>query len=468
MKRSHFPFLAATSAVVLAAGMARAATRPRYGGTLRVEMSSSVTSADPAMPAASEAEAEGKQRLDDMLFDRLVRLDLAAHPVPQLSTSWSHDADNKKWQFSLRPDAKLVDGNLLSLQDAASSLAAANPDWHVTLAGGSLVIETNFPLPGLPAELALARNSIVHRGEDGAAVGSGPFRVSEWVPGRRAVLAANDEYWGDRPYVDAVEIDMGRGQRDQLIDLELGKTDVIDIGIGQLRNAVQDNVRTVASSPADLLAIVFAPGNPGSADARWREALALSIDRAAIHAILLQKQGEPAGGLLPGWLSGYAFLFPAARDIARARQLRAELLSPAALTLGYDSADPLARAVAQRIALDARDAGLSLRAVALDSSAGPPASDARLARLRLPSDDLRTALAAVAESLHEPVAQLRAESASLDEFYEIERSLLADFRVIPLFHLPEIFALSPRVRQWSISPRGGWRPEAAWLETEKP
>jgi len=40
-----------------------------------------------------------------------------------------------------------------------------------------------------------------------------------------------------------------------------------------------------------LLALVFDP----AADARLREALALSIDRAAIQSVLLQKQGEARG-----------------------------------------------------------------------------------------------------------------------------------------------------------------------------
>jgi peptide/nickel transport system substrate-binding protein len=466
MRRSLFPFLAASSALLLAAMIARSATRPRYGGTLRLELSSGATSLDPAQPAASDAKAETQRRLEEMLYDRLIQLDDQARPLPQLAVSWSHDADNKRWEFTLRQDAKLPDGTFLSPQDAASSLAAANPAWRVTVSGNKLIVESRSPLPGLPAELARARNSIVHRASDGAISGTGPFRLSEWQPGRRAVLAANDDYWGGRPYVDTVEVTMERTPRSQLIDLELGKADVIELGIGQLHTAAQDNLRAIASSPTELLAILFAPGRPAASDPRLRQALALSIDRAAIHAILLQKQGEPAGGLLPEWLSGYAFLFPVARDLARAKQLRAELASSPALSLGYDASDPLARAVAERIALDARDAGLSLRAEALNASSGP--SDARLVRWPLPSDDLRTALAATAESLHQPDAQLRAQSDAPGEFYEIERSLLADGGVIPLFYIPEICAVSSNLREWTVSPTGGWRPEAAWLESEKP
>jgi peptide/nickel transport system substrate-binding protein len=453
---------------LLAAVWAHPAARPRYGGALQVEMTSSVKSLDPAVPAASDAEAQDQWRLEEMVYDRLVHLDRDGRPVPQLATSWSHDADGKRWEFSLRSGVKLADGTLLSFQDVVSSLAVANPGWHVTVSDGKLIIETNSPFPGLPAELALARNSIVHRVEDGGVLGTGPFRLSEWQAGRRAVLAANDDYWGGRPYVDTVEITMSLSHRNQLIGLELGKADVIELGIEQLHRATQENLRTVASSPAELLAILFPPGKPAASDARLREALALSIDRQAMHAILLQKQGEPAGGLLPDWLSGYAFLFPALEDLARAKQLRAEVSSEPGLTLGYEASDALERAIAERVALDARDAGLRLRAVPMVAPGKAVTPDARLVRLPLASPDLRAALAGMAQALHEPVAQLRAESAPPGEFYDIERSLLTGFRVIPLFHLPQIFALSSRVREWQISPTGGWHPEAAWLETEKP
>ena len=51
---------------------------------------------------------------------------------------------------------------------------------------------------------------------------------------------------------------------------------------------------------------------PIAEDAHAREALARSIDRRAIVNFILQKEGEPAGGLLPQWSNGTAFLFPTA------------------------------------------------------------------------------------------------------------------------------------------------------------
>jgi peptide/nickel transport system substrate-binding protein len=468
MRRLPFRFLAASSAALIATAWALAATRPRYGGALRLELASRVESLDPSVPASSDAEAEDRRRLEEMLFDRLVRLDREGRPVPSLAVSWSHDTESKSWQFTLRPGVKLANGHSLLLNDVASSLIAANPVWHVATSGGKLTIETASPCAELPAELALARNSIIHRVEEGGIIGSGPFHLVEWQAGRHAVLAANDNYWGGRPYVDTVEITLGRSHQRQLIDLELGTADVIELGLDQLRRAEQENLRTLTSLPSELVAIQFAPGEPGPDGARQRRALALAVDRQTIHDVLLRKQGEAAGGLLPGWLSGYAFLFPSTRDLPQARELLNGFLDGRELELGYDASDALVRTVAQRVALDARDAGLSVRAVALDPAGRAAAPPARLIRLRLQTSNPRIALATMAQTLHEPVLQLRAESASSGEFYEIERSLLDRYELVPLFYLPQIFALSARVREWSVSPTGGWRPEAAWLAMEKP
>src|SRR5208282_3475065 len=82
------------------------------------------------------------------------------------------------------------------------------------------------------------------------------------------------------------------------------------------------------------------------------QALSLAIDRVAIVNFILQKTGEPAGGLLPQWSSGTAFLFPAGAPSG-------------ALVLGYDSADPLEQSVAERIVVNAKEAGMAVRAQAV-------------------------------------------------------------------------------------------------------
>src|SRR5581483_10009416 len=176
----------------------------------------------------------------------------------------------------------------------------------------------------------------------------------------------------------------------QFVDLQVGKADLIELAPNEMRAAADRGARIWTSAPVELLALVFGPGR-GADNARLREALALSIDRAAIHNVLLQRQGVATGALLPQWLSGYAFLFPTAMDLPRARQLVAEL--PAAdrtLPLAYDPADPQARILADRIAVNARDAGITLQVT------NQPRGELRLVRARVGSLDGAIALAELA------------------------------------------------------------------------
>jgi peptide/nickel transport system substrate-binding protein len=285
------------------------------------------------------------------------------------------------------------------------------------------------------------------------------FSITRWEGGRLAVCSADDQAAGGRPYVDSVEIQMGRPYRDQAIDIELGKADVVELGINEARRPVTiagAGRRIWSSEPVRLLALVF---GPQVTDPRVREAIALSVDRTAIYNVLLQRQGEIAGGLLPQWISGYAFLFPTAADPVKARNLAAAAPASArTLTLSFQ--DPDWRPLADRIALNAHDAGLALAA----TPANPNAS-VRLVELRIGSSDPTQALAGLAASLgmSEPPSGATAET-----LFTTEQDYLSDFKVIPLFHLPVTYGVGPRVRGGpGITPLGEWRFENLWLESAR-
>jgi ABC-type transport system substrate-binding protein len=202
-----------------------------------------------------------------------------------------------------------------------------------------------------------------------------------------------------------------------------------------------------------VLALVFAARFE---DARVREALALSVDRSAIHTVLLQRQGEISGALLPQWLSGYAFLFPAAADLGRARQMAA---GGRPITLGVS--DPAARPIAERIALNARDGGLTVSVTPQTANA-----DVVLRELRIAAEDPGKALGQIASALGLPVP---ARFDSPEQVYAAERALLEGFRVIPLIHLPDVYGVGPRVRGGpGIAPSGEFRFDSLWLEGARP
>lgn len=445
-------FAAALSLLALAHD-AGAARRPRYGGTLRVEMSAAISVLDPA------ATGEATARLAPLVFDRLVRIDRHGRPRPALAVSWSHDAEYRRWQFRLRPGVRFHDGSPLAAGAAVAAVleSALPPGFKVQPGGDILAIDCPRPTPGLAMDLG-RRGYIFARDGGGAAIGTGPFRLARLEPGQRAVFTANADHWAGRPFLDSVEIAMGRTAREQWIDLEVGKADVVELAPAEARRAAERGRPVWSSAPMVLLAVAFEEGRP--ADKRLREALALSIDRIAIHNVLLQRRGEISSALLPQWLSGHEFLFRSEPDLDRARRL-ARGIPPAAraLTLAYPAGEPLARAIAERIAVNARDAGLAVHV-----SARHQRPDARLLMLPLASPDPAQALVECAAALGYPDWPRQDTPAAL---YDSERALLEDGRVVPLFHLPEEYGAAPRVRVWAppaVGRLGGLRLADVWLE----
>ena len=417
-------------AVLSALTVCGAATRPRYGGTLRVEMR--------ATPLAS------------LVFEPLVRLDDAGTPQSCLAISWQHDAAAKHWQFTLRPGVKLQDGSPLTAAAVVASLQAALPGLTIAAVGDAVIsIHASHPLPDLLLDLA----------HDGS-LATGPFRPTSFDPGQRTTFAANEDYWGGRPFLDTIDVQLGRSLRDQLVDLELGKADIVEVAPTDLRRA-SDHGRTIwASAAVSLIALLFTPGE----DPRLREALALSIDRAAMHTVLLQKQGEVTAALLPQWISGYAFAFSTAPDLPRSHSL-ANALPPAArtLTLTYDPAMRSARSLAERVAVNARDVGVIVQVSPQNSRAG-----VRLVEVRLVSPDPAQALTGLAAALG---LEAPGQTESLAALYESEHKLLEGFRAIPLFQLPVLYGVASRVRAHGSQPitkLGDWRFDNVWLSGTAP
>lgn len=454
MKRSGLLLLVAAS---LSLTGAPAATRSHYGGTLRVVMRDAPTSLDPA--DSSQPDSLARRSLSRMIFDTLVVLDARGQPQPALAASWQADPGNQRWQFGIRRGVSFHDGTALSSDAVAASLRNANPNWKVIATGEAVVIECAAPVPNLPAILALPRNGIARR-SGGKLMGSGPFAINQWDPGKRLTLAARDDYWGGRTFLDAIEIEMGKSFREQMIALDLGKADVVEVAPDQARRTALEGRRIENSAPAEWMGMVFGGDSRSAEEAKLREALALCIDRDAMNNVLLQGGGEAAGTLLPNWMTGYAFLFPTAVEMQRAQLARGEVPQAPVWSIGYDPTDPLARVIAERIALNARDAGLRVQAV------NSATVDIRLARTPLASPDGQVALADLVSRLGLPQPKFDGDAPA--SLYAAENALLQSWRVIPLLYLRSAAALSPNVRGWTGSPTGEWQLQNVWLETEKP
>lgn len=450
MRRFNLVLLAASSVVWSVAAIA--ATRPHYGGTLRVAMHGTPQALDPLGLAQV-----GAPNISRLLFDTLVVLDDRGQPQPALAASWQAEPGNQRWRLMLRGGVSFTDGASMEATAVAASLRSANPDWKVLPVGGMVIVQTGEPHPNLPAELALPRNGIVHGNPQVS--GTGPFSVAQYAAGKHLSLVANDQYWGGRPFIDSMEIDFGQNDRDQLTALDLGRIDFAEIAPENIRRARAEGHTIESSSPSELMALVFATSPRTEEETRLRNALALSIDTSAINNVVLQG-GEATGALLPDWLSGYGFLFAQDPSLERARAERALARQSAPLVLAYDPQDPVARTVAERILLNARDAGITVQL----TTGGH--ADSALTRVSLPSMNIQTALTGIALALQLPTPSFG--SASANDLYSAEKTLLQSHRVIPLAYLRSAAALQPAVRNFHMSPDGTWQLNNVWLGPEKP
>ena len=445
---SHCLLGAALVISLIASTTASAATRPHYGGTLRVMLQSAPDALD--LPAnATPADYWDAARTLSLIGDTLVKLDAQDRPQPALAVAWQSDPSARHWQFTLRRGVKFHDGSAASPAAIAQILGAIHSGWNVRASVDSVSIESETPMPALLAELALPRNLLIKRNTNRLPIGTGPFLVAEWQPGKLLKLAANEDSWAGRPFVDAVEIEFGKSLRDQAIALELNKTDVIEAAPQTANASLGHSTSSWLSLPVELLALVFS-ANSKAQDPRLREALALAIDRKPIQSVLLKGAGEPAASILPNWMTGYSAVFSAQPNPQRARALLADSRLPT-LNLSYDPREPQSQLIAERIALNAREVGIIVQ-VSLSGAEG-----IRLIRVALPSPDPATSLGEAARQLGLPQPTLLATpSNSSDDLYQAERGLLAGYAVIPLFHLPLAGEASARVHDWEPGRPGDW------------
>jgi len=446
MRRTAWLLLAISSVPALAvAGAAK--VRPHYGGTLRIMAREAPVSLDPARLSASQG-----ARIFPVIFEGLTRFDTHGRLQPQLATRWQGDSSDQRWQFWLRPGVKFHDGTALTAEATAASLRVANPAWTVSVDGDSVVIETAARDVDLPAELALPRNGIAHHAGN-KVVGTGPFIVSDWQPGKSLALVANEDYWGGRPFADSLVVAPGQNWRQQMVALELGKADVVEVAPEQARRLSAAGRAIVESAPDELVALVFTRAAQSVDETRVRQALSAAIDRASIVNVLLQSQGESAETILPNWMTGYAMLFG---QTAEKAESAVSAGSAGTMTLSYDAGDPANQLIAERVALNARDAGIRVQPAASAANA-----DVVLARIALASPQPQLAAQVVAGAAGLPIPQF--QGTSPEELYGREREMLQSGRIIPLAHVPEATAMGPGVNGWRSGLSGGSQLADVWL-----
>lgn len=458
---------------ILYPSLSGASTRPHYGSTARVLLQHKINSLDPLV----ETDYPGdRDQLIPLIFETLTEIDAQGRLRPHLASAWQPEAGQRVWQFQLRL-ANFQDGTAVTSNVIVASLKSVSPDWKFTINNRqAFTIETPGPSPHLPEILSLPKFAIVKRLADNTLVGTGPYTLSQWQPGEHALFTANDDYWSGRPYPDAIEVMMGASLREHLLERNLGHDHAAPVGLDQMRTLEQTSQNVVLSRPSELLVLLFlrtgqAQAGKKAVDPRIREAVADTIDRSAISNVLLQRRATPATSLLPQWLTGYEFMFPDKPDPEQAHKLRTQAGMVPPVSLAYDFSDPVSKLVAERIAVDAHEAGIVVQPVGdthTNTRSGRKASgaDAVLLRVPLRALDASAGLEGIAEELELPGEMLTAilGAGRPDELFAAERKALEDFRAIPVAHLSQALWLNNTTHNWQQLPNGEWKLDQLWVE----
>ena len=86
-----------------------ATQRPRYGGTLRIQLHAASVTLDPRKWKSGSLESAASEKVAGLIFDRLITLDNYGHFQPGLAARWSDDGGSyRRWQFTLRSGVKFA------------------------------------------------------------------------------------------------------------------------------------------------------------------------------------------------------------------------------------------------------------------------------------------------------------------------------------------------------------------------
>lgn len=329
-------------AASLAAGCHRGPT-PAEHGLVRVSLPHEIASLDPHVRNSLAAGV-----IASHFYDRLVDTDADLRIRPALAESWS-TPDARTWVFKMRAGVRFHDGRPLRAQDAAWSIKRLLADRELEMSAyvsyvsdvravDSLTLEVKTRQP---YSILLNRLRFVFIVPEGLgtealaekAIGTGPYRLEQWVHGQRMRLVRNETYWGPPPALAELELLLQRGPEEAAQDLVTGRSRLVQCNSREAERRVRLAGFTVQRQPSmsvKYVAFGFAsetiPGPQGPLPNPFhklevRQAVHLALDRPRLVA-RLPTAAVPATQPVPPSIFGFSPAIPAAvHDHERAREL---------------------------------------------------------------------------------------------------------------------------------------------------
>jgi peptide/nickel transport system substrate-binding protein len=379
--------IAAAALVALAVPFAAAKDRE-----VSIGLQSPVTSMDPHYHNLSP-----NNSLLLHVYEPLILRDANMKLKPGLAVSW-RAIDDLTWEFKLRRDVKFHDGTPFSAEDVAATYKRVpnvpnSPSSYATFTKPivetkivdpyTIIFKTAAPHVLLPSDLAavyIVPKAVAERAgtEDfnsgKAAIGTGPYKLAEFVHNNRIVLKANYGYWGGEEPWDKITFKILSNSAARVAALLSGDVQMIEtVPTSDIAKISADKNFSVADKVSNRVIYVhlnqwkensvpFVTSKDGKPldrnpfrDPRVRKALSIAINRDAIAERLMEKRAIPAGQLLADSFFGTSRkLKPAKYDPEGAKKLLAEAGYPNgfALTIHgpnnrYINDDKIAQAIAQ-------------------------------------------------------------------------------------------------------------------------
>ncbi|HTY78150.1 MAG TPA: ABC transporter substrate-binding protein [Candidatus Bathyarchaeia archaeon] len=285
------------------------------------------------------------------VYDTLTRWDGSLQLVPGLATAWK-SVNETTWEFTLRPNVKFHDGSPLTAEDVKATLERNMQPGKTVVTPGFTTFEavqvvspltvrilTRKPDPLVPVRMAQMGSQILPARlttDEGVKelarrpVGTGAYRLVEWVKDERLVMQAHHDWWGWEGKAPGVERVIWKPIPDEfprMVALEKGDVDIIT-------NVPPDRMKSIADGKGTKLltvpstrvvALTINASQPPLSDKRVRQALAYALDVPALIKNLFGGMGKPySGGLADTDFGFNPALKPYPYDPAKARALLAQ------------------------------------------------------------------------------------------------------------------------------------------------
>ena len=368
--------------------VASTATGPKKGGSLRIGLvgGSSKDTLDGQAPVA-----EVENCFTFQLYNALLGWDKDYNPVNLLAEEVTPNAAADEWTIRIKPDIEFHNGKTLTSDDVVYSLQRildpSSPKNGATGIGLSLKPAGIAKIDERTVRLSLYQpNAVFHEQLSNYAncilpvdfdprtpVGTGPFKFKSHRPGEQAAFVANQNYWGEGPYVDDLTI-LEFPEPSTRVNALLG--DTVD-AISQLPRS---QASTIASSgTAEVLqaqtgawiSFTMATDQKPLDDVRVRQAMRLIIDRPQMLEQAYSGSGRVGNDMYAPFDPGYPNDLPQrVQDLEQAKSLLKQA-GQEGLSITLNTSETVgggAVAAAQVFAEQAKGAGVNVKVNKIDPS----------------------------------------------------------------------------------------------------